>query len=62
MIKTFIFCLFIVLFLISCEKERDEAERLGLICINGYVFQKEYRGTTLEPLNIACENAKVIVD
>lgn len=65
MIKTFIFCLFIVLFLIGCEKEMsddEKARKLGLICINGYVFQKEYRGTTLEPLNIACENAKVIVD
>ena len=28
------------LFLIGCEKERDEAERLGLICINGYVFRE----------------------
>lgn len=30
------------LFLIGCEKERDGAERLGLICINGYVFRETY--------------------
>ena len=69
MIKTFIFCLFIVLFLIGCKLQTDEAKRLGLICINGYVFREIYNKrllgigtTTLEPLNIACENGKVEVD
>lgn len=69
MIKTFIFCLFIVLFLIGCKLQTDEAKRLGLICINGYVFREIYNKrllgigtTTLEPLNITCENGKVIVD
>lgn len=60
------------LFLIGCEKEMsddEKARRLGLICINGYVFKETYKSslmgsgtTTLEPLNIACENGKVIVD
>ena len=58
------------LFLIGCCKEEtDEAKKLGLICINGYVFRETYKGrilgagtTTLEPLNIACENGKVEVD
>ena len=57
------------LFLIGCEKETDKAEKLGLICINGYVFREAYKSrvlgagtTTLEPLNIACENGKVEVD
>lgn len=55
------------LFLIGCERETDEAKKLGLICINGYVFREKSRlfgiGTTiLEPLNIECSNGKVIVD
>lgn len=59
------------LFLIGCKEETgdDKAERLGLICINGHVFRETYKGrilgtgtTTLEPLNIACENGKVEVD
>ncbi len=57
------------LFLIGCEKERDEAERLGLICINGYVFREIYESRLigvgdiiLEPLNIECSSGKVEVD
>ncbi|WP_317397851.1 hypothetical protein [Helicobacter bilis] len=59
------------LFLIGCKEETgdDKAERLGLICINGHVFRETYKSrilgtgtTTLEPLNIACENGKVEVD
>lgn len=58
------------LFLIGCCKEEtDEAKKLGLICINGYVFKETYKSrilgtgtTTLEPLNIECSNGKVIVD
>ena len=61
------------LFLIGCEKKEisgdERARDLGLICINGYVFREQLesrflRGLkiTLEPLNIACENAKVILD
>lgn len=59
------------LFLIGCEKETsdEKARRLGLICINGYVFKETYKSslmgagtTTLEPLNIECSNGKVIVD
>lgn len=59
------------LFLIGCKEETDDykAKRLGLICINGYVFKETYKSkvlgagtTTLEPLNIACENGKVEVD
>lgn len=60
------------LFLIGCcEKETgdDKAKRLGLICINGFVFREQVEGKflrgfkiTLEPLNIACENGKVEVD
>ena len=57
------------LFLIGCKSQTDEAKRLGLICINGYVFREQVEGKflrgfkiTLEPLNIACENGKVIVD
>lgn len=56
------------LFLIGCCKEEtDKAKRLGLICINGYVFREKSRlfgigTTTLEPLNIECSNGKAIVD
>lgn len=57
------------LFLIGCERQTDGAERLGLICINGHVFRERVESKliggfkrTLEPLNIACENGKVIVD
>lgn len=57
------------LFLIGCERQTDEAKKLGLICINGYVFREAYKSkilgagtTTLEPLNIECSNGKVIVD
>ena len=59
------------LFLIGCKEETsdEKARRLGLICINGYVFREIYNKrllgigtTTLEPLNITCENGKVIVD
>ena len=57
------------LFLIGCERQTDEAKRLGLKCINGYVFKKTYKSslmgagtTTLEPLNIECSNGKVEVD
>ena len=57
------------LFLIGCERQTDEAKRLGLICINGYVFRETYKSrilgtgtTTLEPLNITCENGKVEVN
>lgn len=57
------------LFLIGCEEETGEAKRLGLICINGYVFRETYKSkilgagtTTLEPLNIECSNGKVEVD
>lgn len=58
-----------VLFLIGCERETDEAERLGLICVNGHVFRERVEHKliggfkrTLEPLNITCENGKVIVN
>ncbi|WP_289749017.1 hypothetical protein [Helicobacter bilis] len=54
------------LFLIGCKLQTDEAKRLGLICINGHVFREIYEKriigigtTTLEPLNITCENGKV---
>ena len=59
------------LFLIGCKEETGDykAKKLGLICINGYVFKETYKSkilgagtTTLEPLNIACENGKVEVD
>lgn len=60
------------LFLIGCcEKETgdDKAKRLGLICINGFVFRETYKSRLfrtatiiLEPLNIECSNGKVIVD
>lgn len=59
------------LFLIGCKEETGDykAKRLGLICINGYVFKETYKSslmgagtTTLEPLNIECSNGKVIVD
>ena len=59
------------LFLIGCKEETGDykAKRLGLICINGYVFREQVEGKflrgfkiTLEPLNIACENGKVEVD
>ena len=59
------------LFLIGCKEETGDykAKKLGLICINGYVFKETYKGrilgtgtTTLEPLNIACENGKVEVN
>lgn len=57
------------LFLIGCERQTDEAKKLGLICINGYVFRETYKSrilgagtTTIEPLNIACENGKVEVN
>lgn len=57
------------LFLIGCEKQTDGADRLGLICINGHVFRERVEHKfiggfkrTLEPLNITCENGKVIVD
>ncbi len=56
------------LFLIGCERQTDEAKRLGLICINGYVFRERGESTLLryktilEPLNIECSNGKVIVD
>ncbi len=59
------------LFLIGCKEETGDykAKRLGLICINGHVFRETYKSrilgagtTTLEPLNIACENGKVEVD
>lgn len=53
------------LFLIGCKPQTDEAKRLGLICINGYVFKEIYHKrllgvgtTTLEPLNIECSKAK----
>ncbi len=59
------------LFLIGCKEETGDykAKKLGLICINGYVFREAYKSkvlgagtTTLEPLNIACENGKVEVN
>lgn len=57
------------LFLIGCERQTDEAKRLGLICINGFVFRETYKSrilgtgtTTLELLNITCENGKVEVN
>ena len=57
------------LFLIGCERETDGAERLGLICVNGHVFRERVEHKfiggfkrTLEPLNITCENGKVIVN
>ena len=59
------------LFLIGCKEETGDykAKRLGLICINGYVFKETYKSkvlgagtTTLEPLNIECSNGKVEVD
>lgn len=59
------------LFLIGCKEETGDykARKLGLICINGHVFREAYKSrvlgagtTTLEPLNIACENGKVEVD
>lgn len=57
------------LFLIGCKLQTDEAKRLGLICINGYVFRETFKSsllgagtTTLEPLNIECSNGKVEID
>ena len=57
------------LFLTGCEEKTDEEDRLGLICINGHVFRERVEHKliggfkrTLEPLNITCENGKVIVD
>ena len=57
------------LFLIGCEEKTDGADRLGLICINGHVYRERLEHKfiggfkrTLEPLNITCENGKVIVD
>lgn len=55
------------LFLVGCKEEITsdyKAKRLGLICINGYVFKESYKGRTtiLEPLHIECSNGKVIVD
>lgn len=59
------------LFLIGCKEETGDykAKKLGLICINGYVFREAYKSrlmgagtTTLEPLNIECSNGKVEVD
>lgn len=46
-----------------------KAKRLGLVCVNGYVFKETPKisltrvgESTLEPLNIECSNGKVIVD
>lgn len=54
---------------IGCKEETGDykAKRLGLICINGYVFRETSRlfgigTTTLESLNITCENGKVEVN
>lgn len=47
----------------------ERAKRLGLICINGYVFREIYErrligigDIILEPLNIECSSGKVEVD
>ncbi len=57
------------LFLIGCERQTDGAKKLGLICINGFVFREQVESKflrgykiTLEPFNIECSNGKVIVD
>ena len=56
------------LFLIGCKEETGDykAKKLGLICINGYVFRERVESKfiggfkrTLEPLSIACENGKL---
>ena len=57
------------LFLTGCEEKTDGADRLGLICINGHVYRERLEHKfiggfkrTLEPLNITCENGKVLVN
>lgn len=61
-----------VSFLVKGSKEdiKDyKAKRLGLVCVNGYVFKETPKmsltrvgESTLEPLNIECINGKVMVD
>ena len=61
----------LALALSACKEDspEDRARRMGLECINGWVFHKhiEYpmfgnRKTTLTPLNVECPSNKVEVN
>lgn len=69
--KTLLTIALLAFTLSACKEDSPEnkAKRQGLVCINGWVFQShtEYPllstpKTEITPLNIECQNGKVVVE